>query len=135
MFPRLIVISIDVCKRIERQEEIERLINKVLLSFLYCSISEYQNQSSKKGITIIKIYIIYFGFKMDTEELIKYGFSFVCSKDTYTSIEDFEPKDFSQYLKKKNYSNILVVNYEEMEILTGKVVILQLLMGVAMKLK
>ena len=44
---------------------------------------------------------------MDTEEeLIKYGFSFVYSKDTYTSIEDFEPKDFSQYLKKKkNYSN------------------------------
>ena len=47
---------------------------------------------------------------MDTEEeLIKYGFSFVYSKDviykkrnkdfepkrTYTSIEDFEPKDFS----------------------------------------
>ena len=35
---------------------------------------------------------------MDTEEeLIKYGFSFEYSKDTYTSIEDFEPKDFSQY--------------------------------------
>ena len=29
------------------------------------------------------------------EELIKYGFSFVYSKHTYTSIEDFEPKDFS----------------------------------------
>ena len=54
---------------------------------------------------------------MDTEEeLIKYGFSFVYSKDvtykkrnkdfepkgTYTSIEDFEPKDFSQsFLKRK----------------------------------
>ena len=74
---------------------------------------------------------------MDTEEeLIKYGFSFVYSKDTYTSIEDFEPKDFSQYLKKKllQFWNILVVNFEEMEILTGKVVNLQLLMGVAMKL-
>ena len=77
---------------------------------------------------------------MDTEEeLIKYGFSFVYSKDTYTSIEDFEPKDFCQYLKKKKkllqFWNILGVNYKEMEILTGKVVILQLLMGVAMKLK
>ena len=54
---------------------------------------------------------------MDTEEeLIKYGFSFVYSKadtykkqkkdfepkDAYTSIEDFEPKDFSQsFLKRK----------------------------------
>ena len=39
---------------------------------------------------------------MDTEEeLIKYGFSFVYSKDTYTCIKDFEPKDFSQYSKKK----------------------------------
>ena len=38
---------------------------------------------------------------MDTEELIKYGFSFVNSKDTCTSIEDFEPKDLSIF-KKKN---------------------------------
>ena len=44
--------SFDVCKRIERHEEIDRLINKVLLSFLYYSISEYQNQSSKRGITM-----------------------------------------------------------------------------------
>ena len=45
---------------------------------------------------------------MDTEEeLIKYGFSFVYSKDTYTSIEDFEPKDFSQYFKKKKITPIL----------------------------
>ena len=38
--------SLDVCKRIERQEEIDRLINKVLLPFLFYSISEHQNQSS-----------------------------------------------------------------------------------------
>ena len=40
--------SFDVCKRIERQEETDRLINKVLIPFLYYSISEHQNQSSKK---------------------------------------------------------------------------------------
>ena len=40
--------SFDVCKRIRRQAEIDRLINKVLLPFLYYSISEHQNQSSKK---------------------------------------------------------------------------------------
>ena len=60
---------------------------------------------------------------MDTEEeLIKYGFSFVYSKndtykmrkkdfepkDTYTSIEDFEPKDFSQYFLKRKIAPILV---------------------------
>ena len=44
--------SFDVCKRIERQEKIDRLINKVLLPFLYYSISEHQNQSSKRGITM-----------------------------------------------------------------------------------
>ena len=44
--------SFDVCKRIERKEEIDRLINKVLIPLLYYSISEYQNQSSKIGITM-----------------------------------------------------------------------------------
>ena len=40
--------SFDVCKRIDRQEEINKLINKVLIPFLYYSISEHQDQSSKK---------------------------------------------------------------------------------------
>ena len=42
----------DVCKRIERQEEIDRLVNKVLMPFLYYSISKHQNQSSKKVINM-----------------------------------------------------------------------------------
>ena len=59
---------------------------------------------------------------MDTEEeIIKYGFPFVYSKadtykrwkkdfgpkDTYTSIEDFEPKDFSQSFLKRKITPIL----------------------------
>ena len=40
------------CKCIERQEEIDRLINKVLLPFLYYSISDHQKKSSKRGIII-----------------------------------------------------------------------------------
>ena len=59
---------------------------------------------------------------MDTEEeLIKYGFSFVYSKndtckkwkkdfepkDIYTSIEDFEPKNFSQSFLKREITPIL----------------------------
>ena len=42
--------SFDVCKHIEKQEEIDRLINKVLIPFLYYSISEHQNQLSKSII-------------------------------------------------------------------------------------
>ena len=44
--------SFDVCKRIERQEEIERLINKVLLPFIYYSISEYQNKPHIRGVSM-----------------------------------------------------------------------------------
>ena len=45
--------SLDVYKHIERPEETDIFINKVLLPFLYYSISEHQKDESERGSSMI----------------------------------------------------------------------------------
>ena len=101
--------SFDVCKRIERQEEINRLINKVLIPFLYYSISEHQNQSSKKGInmygdgTIIDYsFVVFINFFNPCEDVYK---NQIClHKEGYNGHFDFSNTLENLRVRVDNYS-------------------------------